>query len=591
MKPHACRWFVIMLATLVFLPSLAAQDVIVGEPGWFQNDGAPDQPPQTKRGFQPEFPGELRDRNAGETGYVIVTRCLDASGQSLIMEGRSAYPWFERAVEAAMEDWQMRPARRGGQPVPSWFWIPVIFNSRDAAPDQPEATPRLLAVTPVVVPRAMLGKLRNNATAWGTVRLDAAGIPQKVALEPGNPVEFLPCVETALNRWRFAPARSGGRPVAAEFRVAFLFCPPMSPVPAKQTPPRVIRRSQVPPVYPVAMKSGGIKGEVLLAFIVDKEGVVRNPVVVRSNNPAFDQPAIEALLKWKFEPAQVDGQAVNTRMSQPMVFDINDGREAVTVESLVPKGQQPAPGDHAYDVAPKFLGVVDPVFPYALLRDDQRGRASVKLVVGPAGEVAHVEVADATRPEFGLALVAAAETFKFDPALKDGHPVEAILRIEQEFGSQAGNRIVSDDDLALLRIEKQKPESIVGANKLDAPLKPLSRRSPVFPLALRRTASRGEARIELLIDEKGHPRLPRIAAASDPAFGYAAVQAVAQWLFEPPISGGKPAVVRVIVPFVFAIKPAVMAPATDAAPAQVEPAAQGDAAAQGDNAQSQETTP
>ena len=92
-----------------------------------------------------------------------------------------------------------------------------------------------------------------------------------------------------------------------------------------------------------------------------------------------------------------------------------------------------------------------------------------------------VEVVDATLPEFGSALVApSAETFKFDPALKDGHPIEAVLRIEQEFGAQAGNRIVTDDDLALLRLEKKKPEWIVGANKLDAPLKPLSRRPPGF---------------------------------------------------------------------------------------------------------------
>jgi TonB family protein len=570
---------VVALAALVFLPSLAAQDVIIGEPGWFQADGIPDQPPQTKRQLKPEFPRELRDRNAGETGYVLVTCCLDAGGQSLVLEARSAHPWFKRAVEEAMEDWQMRPARRGGQAVQSWFWIPIIFNPSAAAPDHPDATPRLLAVTPVVVPRAMMRKLQDNATAWGMVSLDAAGVPQEVVLEPGTPDGLLAYVEAALRQWRFAPARNGGQAVATELRVAFLFYPPMAPVPTKQTPPRVIRRSQVPPIYPAAMKTGGIRGEVLLAFVVDKEGTVRNPVVVRSNNPAFDEPAIEALLKWKYRPALVDGQAVNTRMSISMFFNVNDGREAVTVESLMQKAQHPMQEGAGYDVAPKLRGIVNPVFPYALLRDGRKGRANALLTVSPAGDVVQAEVVQATLPEFGLALVAAAETFKFDPALKDGHPIQAVLRIEQEFSPQAGNEIVTDDDLSLLRREKKKPESIVGANQLDAPLKPLSRRSPVFPLALRGKVNRGKARIELLVDEEGHARLPRIVEASDPAFGYAAAQAAAQWLFGPPISSGKPAVVRVIVPFIFKIEPPVTGTTAG------EPAAQGAAG------QNQEPTP
>src|SRR5208283_2959640 len=172
---------------------------------------------------------------------------------------------------------------------------------------------------------------------------------------------------------------------------------------------------------------------------------------------------------------------------------------------------------------------------------------------------------------FGLALAAAAETFEFDPALKDGHPVPAALKFEQEFGPQAKNGIITDDDLSLFRRENKKPESIIGANQLDAPLMPLSRRSPFFPLALRGKVEHGEAVIEMLVDEEGRVRLPRIVEATDPAFGYAAVQAAAQWLFEHPQSGGKPAVVRVRVPFSFEVKPPVLGTAVG------EPAAHADA--------------
>jgi TonB family protein len=555
-----------LVATWVFAPRLTAQDVTVGEPAWFEAEGIPEVPPQTRNRLRVDYPDELRQRDTGETGYVIVTRYLDVKGQTLVMEARSPYPWFKQAVEQAMAGWQTRPAQRGGQPVPSWFWIPIIFNPRTADADKPDATPRLLAVTPVIVPPAMMMKLRDNTTAWATVSLDAAGVPGKVTLEPGAPDKVLPYIEGALKEWRFAPARKGGQPVAAELRVAFLFYPPMSPVPTKQTSPRVVK--QQAPIYPFAMRKNGITGEVVLAFVVDTRGAVVNPVVLRSNNPAFDEPAIEALLKWNFAPATVDGQPVNTRLSLPIMFAFNDGsgRAAVTVDALGRKAQERLPEALRYDVAPKPLGMVRPVYPYPLLRDDRKGKATVVFIVGRTGDVEQLEVVAATEPEFGRALAAAVETFKFDPALKDGHPTQASLKVEQEYDAFAYGSFVTDQEESLLRDEKRKPASIVGADKLDAPLKPLSRRPPVFPLALRGEVDQGEAQVEFLVDEEGHARLPRIAGASDPAFGYAAVQAVSQWLFEPPKAGGKTVVVRVVVPFEFDSKPPVIGTAAGEPP-------------------------
>jgi TonB family protein len=466
-----------------------------------------------------------------------------------------------------MAGWQMRPAQRGGQPVPAWFWVPIIFNPRAADADKPDATPRLLAVTPVIIPPAMILKLRDNTTAWGVVSLDPAGVPQKVVMEPGASDKLLPYIEAALKQWRFAPARKAGQPVAAEFRVAFLFFPPMSAVPTKHTPPQVLK--QEPPVYPSVMRSSGIKGEVLLAFVVNALGNVENPVVVRSNNTAFDEPAIEAVLKWKFKPATVDGQPVSTQMSVPIIFNFGDGsgREAAAVKSPGRKGQEQIPEQFRYDVAPQPRGVVQPVYPYALLHEDQRGRATAVFVVGPAGDVLQIKIIEATPPECGLALAAAVETFKFNPALKDGHPTQTAVSIEQKFDTSSSSGLVTDDDLSLLRQEKKKPESIAGVDKLDRPLKPLSRRAPVFPLAPGGKVDHGEAQVEFLIDKDGHVRLPRIAEASDPAFGYAAVQAVSQWLFEPPKAGGKAVVVRVIVPFRFESAPPVMGTAVGEPPA------------------------
>lgn len=544
------------LAFLAVIPRQAAQEITVGEPGWFKSEGAPDTPPQTKRRLRPVYPDELR--RTGETGYVIVTQCLDAHGQELMLEQRSAYPWYNRAVSEASNDWKMAPAMLGGKPVSVWFWVPVIFNPASASVDTPDATPRLLAVTPVVIPSAMMIKLRDNTTAWGTISLDGSGVPQRVRLEPPASDKLLPFVDAALKQWRFAPARKGGQPVAADIRLAFLFYPPTAPVAGNQKPPRITR--QTAPEYPYEMRQSGLVGQVNLSFVVDRMGSVVNPVVTRSNNPAFDQPAITALLEWRFEPGTIDGRPVNTPMSVPIVFAFNDGsgEEAVSVTQPSRRQQAKLPEEIRYDVAPKPRGFAQPVYPYALLREGKTGKTVVLFQISPEGKVVGLKIAEAAQPEFGLALAAAAGTYEFDPALKNGHPVATIARTEQDFTTSQRDNVVASEDLALLRREKKKPETIVGANQLDAPLKPLSRKSPVFPVTLADRADHGEVMIEFLVDEAGRARLPRIISASDPAFGYAAVQAVAQWLFEPPRNGGKPAVARTRVPIEFKIKPPVL---------------------------------
>jgi len=142
--------------------------------------------------------------------------------------------------------------------------------------------------------------------------------------------------------------------------------------------------------------------------------------------------------------------------------------------------------------------------------------------------------------------------------------------METEFSTHQG--LVSARDVDLLRLEKKHPEKILSAKKLDAPLKPIFRRAPGFPTSVRGRIDHGEARIEILIDEEGKVCLPRIVEVTDPAFGYAAVQAVVAWRFEPPTAAGKPAIVRVQIPFSFGLEPAVTKPAAPPVAPQTPPA-------------------
>jgi len=82
-------------------------------------------------------------------------------------------------------------------------------------------------------------------------------------------------------------------------------------------------RSQTPPVYPFDAKRVGLKGTVTVEFTVDETGRVLDPRVVDSTDCVFEQPTLQAVLKWRFEPGRKSGQIVRFRMAQPVVFRLD----------------------------------------------------------------------------------------------------------------------------------------------------------------------------------------------------------------------------------------------------------------------------
>ena len=83
-------------------------------------------------------------------------------------------------------------------------------------------------------------------------------------------------------------------------------------------------RFQAKPVYPFEMRRAGITGDVLVGFIVDSNGDVREAYAIKSTQREFEAAAIQAVSKWKFRPGKKGGRAVNTRMQVPIVFSITE---------------------------------------------------------------------------------------------------------------------------------------------------------------------------------------------------------------------------------------------------------------------------
>lgn len=59
---------------------------------------------------------------------------------------------------------------------------------------------------------------------------------------------------------------------------------------------------------------------VYIVFFVDQQGRVHKPIVQKSSNPNFDEQALSAVKKWKFEPGKRNGNPVRFRMRVPITF-------------------------------------------------------------------------------------------------------------------------------------------------------------------------------------------------------------------------------------------------------------------------------
>ncbi len=86
-------------------------------------------------------------------------------------------------------------------------------------------------------------------------------------------------------------------------------------------PPRPLARLN--PIYPPRARMRRIQGEVVVEFIVNPDGTVRN-VEVLSSKPGetFTDAAIRSIQKWRFAPGTKDGLAVPTRVRQKVTFSL-----------------------------------------------------------------------------------------------------------------------------------------------------------------------------------------------------------------------------------------------------------------------------
>jgi len=75
--------------------------------------------------------------------------------------------------------------------------------------------------------------------------------------------------------------------------------------------------------YPEEAIKKRIEGKVILGFVIDSTGVVKNVSVLRSIEPACDKEAIRVVkLLPRWIPGKQDGKKVNVRYTLPVIFKL-----------------------------------------------------------------------------------------------------------------------------------------------------------------------------------------------------------------------------------------------------------------------------
>ena len=81
---------------------------------------------------------------------------------------------------------------------------------------------------------------------------------------------------------------------------------------------------RIDPQWPREALIEGTEGWVEVEFTILPDGSVEDPIVTDSEpRGLFDRNALRAILRWKFKPRVVDGEAVSRRAEQRIDFILN----------------------------------------------------------------------------------------------------------------------------------------------------------------------------------------------------------------------------------------------------------------------------
>ena len=190
---------------------------------------------------------------------------------------------------------------------------------------------------------------------------------------------------------------------------------------------------------------------------------------------------------------------------------------------------------------------VSPKHPQGFYDKAIEGEAVIIVTVDMFGNVKEPEVKSATEKEFGLAASLAASEWVFEPATKNGAPIEIRVNLPFQFEIAFEHKMnIHIGREVFIKLD----QSVVPSS--DLPKEPKPKYVPLFsefyPEELRGSGKSASVSLEFVISPTGQVHNPRILSISTEGFEQAALVAVSHMAYHPILVKGTPVYVSTIRP-------------------------------------------
>lgn len=212
--------------------------------------------------------------------------------------------------------------------------------------------------------------------------------------------------------------------------------------------------------YPAAAHAKGVQGRVIVQFIVEKDGSISSPKIVKSVDPDLDAEALRvasAMPKWK--PGKQKGKEVRVKYTVPIMFRLTGESEAkaeeiskmeeVVAVGFMPNDGAPTPDTPIFEVVeqmPKFPGGISGLmsylarnikYPVKAQESKTQGRVIVQIVIDQEGNVTIPQVVNSVSPLLDAEAIRVVNNMpKWEPGMQKGQNVSVKYTLPITFKLQ-----------------------------------------------------------------------------------------------------------------------------------------------------------
>jgi TonB family protein len=271
--------------------------------------------------------------------------------------------------------------------------------------------------------------------------IDETGKVQQLAIVSSPDKSLSQSAIEAVQQWTYRPYLLNGNPTSVDTTITVNYsfasgstnAPPGPVFPSGQSELKPVKGEayKVHALYKVrpdswqdeldrqTVRDAHISGSVVMHVLIDETGKVAQISVLSSPDKSLNEPSMNSVRKWAYEPYVVNGKPIAVEST-------------VTVNYSSMYAQSRSDAGLRQD-KPKLLTKVDPIYPRSARVNSVKGEVVLGVVVGATGKVNSVRTVSSPDAELSAAAMDAVKQWTFQPAQRDGVAVATTIPIAVNF--------------------------------------------------------------------------------------------------------------------------------------------------------------